>query len=159
MLSLQTHRKDLTALLLYTAIIPSFNYPLYPLLPKPVPSSWVQLQRSAASSVQYFYSFLLPLTKNKNKTTSAWTTNISPSSLFVICLYCILPQHQIIKGKKTEAWKGRIFCCWSQWTNAYRIKDSIFVPAFPIISHLVHRYTLSTGFFNLLPWVDTYTWH
>ena len=93
-----------------TAMSSRFNYPLYPLLPMPVPSSWVQLQRSAASLVQYFYSFLLLLSKNKNKTTSAQTISISPPGLFIICLYFTLPQHLLIKRKETEAWKDTIFC-------------------------------------------------
>lgn len=92
-------QKDLTAALLYKAMSPRFNYPLYPLLPMPVPSSWVQLQRSEASSVQYFYSFLLPPPKNKSKTTSAQAINISPPGLFII--YIPL-SHNICSSKERK---------------------------------------------------------
>lgn len=99
-------QKDLTASLLYRAMSPRFNYPPYPLFPMPVPSSWVQLQRSAASSARYFYSFLLPLPKEKNKTTSAQTINISPPGLFVISLHSTLttPAHQKKGNRGMRRW-------------------------------------------------------
>lgn len=95
-------QKDLIALLLYKAMSPIFNYPLYPLLPTPVPSSWVQLQRSAASWVQYFYSSLLSPPKNKNKTTSAQSNNASPPALPAICLFFNLVTPNISSSNKRQ---------------------------------------------------------
>lgn len=94
-------QKDLTASLLYKAMSRRFNYPLYPLLPMPVPSSWVQLQRSAASSAQYCYSFHLSPSKNKNKTTSAQIINIFPPGFFITCLYSTV-SHNISSSKERK---------------------------------------------------------
>lgn len=102
-------QKDLTALLLYKAMDPRFNYPLYPLLPTTDPSSWVQLQRSAASLVQYFYSFLLPPPKNKKKTRSAQTNNTSAPAL-IIYLHSTLPKYPTsAHQKKGNRWEKTRF--------------------------------------------------
>lgn len=62
-------------------------YLLYPLLPMPVPPSWVQLQRSAASSARYFYSSLLPLPENKTRSAQQHQHLPSRSPLLTVHLY------------------------------------------------------------------------
>jgi len=135
-------QKHLTASVLYQAMSPRFNYPLYPLLPMPVPSSWVQLQRFAASSVRYFYSFLLPLPKNKNKTTSAQTINISPprflNNLFIFhTLTTSAQEKKVSRGMKRHDFpflKPMNKCKWNKRHHfcpnfpnyfAFRIPDAL----------------------------------